>query len=46
MLKINKTPEAVVENQLKAYNQRSLNEFLSFYSNDIKIYNFNKETPF
>ncbi len=46
MPKENKTQESIVQNQLEAYKQRDLNKFLSFYSNDIKIYNFNEITPF
>jgi hypothetical protein len=46
MLKENKTQESIIQNQLEAYNQRDLNKFLTFYSSDIKIYNFNEETPF
>lgn len=39
--------ETIVQNQLEAYNnQRDLTRLLSFYSNDITIYDYNETTPF
>ena len=35
-----KTPEQVVQEQLEAYNSRDIEAFLSFYSEDVKIYMF------
>ncbi|MBN8642098.1 MAG: nuclear transport factor 2 family protein [Flavobacteriales bacterium] len=35
-----KTPEQVVQEQLEAYNSRDIEAFLSFYSEDVKIYSF------
>lgn len=35
-----KTPEQVVQEQLVAYNNRDIEAFLSFYSEDVKIYTF------
>lgn len=35
-----KTPEQVVQEQLEAYNSRDIEAFLSFYSEDVKIYTF------
>lgn len=35
-----KTPEQVVQEQLEAYNSRDIETFLSFYSEDVKIYTF------
>lgn len=37
--------EIIIQNQLNAYNRRNLEEFLSFYSEKIEIYNFNEEKP-
>jgi hypothetical protein len=34
------TPEQVVQGQLEAYNLKDLEAFLSFYSDDIKAFNF------
>lgn len=36
----NQNPEQVVQNQVEAYNNRDLETFLSFYSEDVKIYTF------
>ncbi len=35
-----KTSEQVVQEQLEAYNSRDIEAFLSFYSEDVKIYTF------
>ena len=35
-----KTPEQVVQEQVEAYNSRDIEAFLSFYSEDVKIYTF------
>lgn len=35
-----KTPVQVVQEQLEAYNSRDIEAFLSFYSEDVKIYTF------
>ena len=37
-------PAEIVQLQVEAYNKRDLEEFLSFYSENIKIYQFNDET--
>lgn len=34
------TPETIVQKQVDAYNQKDIELFLSFYSDDVKIYNF------
>lgn len=39
-------PETIVQDQLEAYNSRNLDEFISYYSADIKIYNFQESEPF
>ncbi|WP_024768708.1 nuclear transport factor 2 family protein [Aquimarina macrocephali] len=39
-------PEKIVQDQLDAYNDRNLPDFLSFYTADIKIYNFLESEPF
>lgn len=39
------TPEAAVQGQLDAYNQRDLAGFLSFYAEDIRGYRLGDETP-
>lgn len=39
-------PEKVVQDQLEAYNNRNLSDFLSFYTSDIEIYNFMETIPF
>ncbi|WP_101447895.1 nuclear transport factor 2 family protein [Aquimarina sp. MAR_2010_214] len=36
----------MVQDQLEAYNNRNLSDFLSFYAADIKIYNFHDSEPF
>ena len=38
--------EKIVQAQLEAYNKRDLNEFISYYSKDIEIYNFLENKPF
>ena len=35
-----KTPEQIVQEQVEAYNSRDIEAFLSFYSEDVKIYTF------
>ena len=35
--------EAVVQNQLNAYNSRNINDFLNTYSEDVRVYNFPEE---
>lgn len=35
-----KTPEQVIQEQVEAYNSRDIEAFLSFYSEDVKIYSF------
>ncbi len=40
------TEEVIVQKQLDAYNQRDLDKFLSTYSNEIEIYNFQESKPF
>lgn len=35
-----KTPEQVVQEQVEAYNSRDIEAFLSFYSEDVKMYTF------
>lgn len=42
----NMKPEAIVQDQLEAYNSRDLSKFISFYSSDIEIYNFRDSKPF
>ncbi|EZH73270.1 hypothetical protein ATO12_19915 [Aquimarina atlantica] len=39
-------PEKIVQEQLEAYNNRNLSDFLSFYVEDVKIYNFPDSEPF
>lgn len=34
------TPEQIVQKQVDAYNQKDLELFLSYYADDVKIYNF------
>ncbi len=34
------TAETIVQKQVDAYNQKDIELFLSFYSDDVKIYNF------
>lgn len=33
-------PETIVQKQVDAYNQKDLELFLSYYSDDVKVYNF------
>lgn len=39
-------PAIIVQNQLEAYNSRNLSKFLSFYTDDIVIYNYKENEPF
>jgi len=39
-LVVEQTPEAIVQNQLDAYNARNLKAFVNTYSKEIKVYNF------
>ena len=39
-LVVEQTPEAIVQNQLDAYNARNLNAFLNTYSEDIQVYDY------
>jgi hypothetical protein len=34
------TPETIVQKQVEAYNKKDIEEFLSYYSEDVKIYTF------
>lgn len=36
----NLTPEMIVQKQLEAYNNKNLNEFAKYYTDDIELYNF------
>ncbi len=38
--------EIVVQKQLEAYNNRDLDKFLSYYAQDIQLYNFEERAPF
>ena len=38
--------ETIVQDQLEAYNSRNLDEFISYYSADIEIFNFQENEPF
>ena len=42
----NMNPEVIVQDQLEAYNSRDLNQFLSYYSKDIEIYNYRENEPY
>ncbi|MDO6517184.1 nuclear transport factor 2 family protein [Zobellia uliginosa] len=42
-LVVEQSPEAIVQNQLDAYNDRNLKAFLNTYSEDIQIFNFPNE---
>lgn len=35
-----KTPEQIVQEQVEAYNSRDIEAFLSFYSDDVKLYTY------
>ncbi len=35
-----KTPEQIVQEQVEAYNTRDIDAFMSFYSDDVKVYKF------
>lgn len=35
-----KTPEQIVQEQVEAYNSRDIEAFLSFYSEDVKLYTY------
>lgn len=39
------TPEAVVQEQLDAYNARNLDGFMATMSQEVALYEFGKETP-
>lgn len=45
-LVVEQTPEAIVQNQLDAYNARNLKAFLNTYSEDIQVFNFPNELSF
>lgn len=34
------TPEQLAKGQLEAYNKKDVEEFISFYSDDVEVYNF------
>jgi len=36
----NDNPEAIVDKQLKAYNERNINAFMATYSEDVKLYSY------
>ncbi|NNE76455.1 MAG: SnoaL-like domain-containing protein [Pricia sp.] len=45
-LVVEQTPEAIVQNQLDAYNARNISAFLNTYSDDVQVFNFPNELSY